>query len=53
MRSQLDGIDNRLPGTGVFDIKTRAVVPIRQDLMNHEVRCNVGLLNQRRLFTIL
>jgi len=37
MRSQLDGIDSRLPGTGVFDIKTRAAVPIRQDLMNHVV----------------
>jgi len=35
--SQLDGIDSRLPGTGVFDIKTRAAVPIRQDLMNHVV----------------
>ncbi|KIM89261.1 hypothetical protein PILCRDRAFT_218764 [Piloderma croceum F 1598] len=35
MRSQLDGIDSRLPGTGVFDIKTRAAVPIRQDLMNY------------------
>jgi hypothetical protein len=37
MRSQLDGIDSRLPGTGVFDIKTRAAVPIRQDLMNYPV----------------
>jgi hypothetical protein len=32
MRSQLDAIDPRLPGTGVFDLKTRAVVSIR---MNH------------------
>ena len=37
MRSQLDGVDNRLPGTGVFDIKTRAALPIRLDLMNHQV----------------
>jgi len=56
MRSQLDGIDSRLPGTGVFDIKTRAAVPIRQDLMNHPVcpvwpsdqylfnRCDLGEL---------
>ena len=32
MRSQLDARDPRLPGTGVFDLKTRAVVSIR---MNH------------------
>ena len=37
MRSQLDCIDPRLPGTGVFDIKTRAAVPIRLDVLNHEV----------------
>lgn len=33
MRSQLDAHDPRLPGSGVFDLKTRAVVSIR---MNHE-----------------
>jgi hypothetical protein len=33
MRSQLDAQDPRLPGTGVFDLKTRAVVSIR---MNHK-----------------
>jgi hypothetical protein len=38
MRSQLDCVDSRLPGTGVFDVKTRAAVPIRLDLMNFEVR---------------
>lgn len=38
MRSQLDCYDPRLPGTGVFDIKTRAALPIRMDLMNWEVR---------------
>jgi hypothetical protein len=31
VRSQLDGQDRRLPGTGIFDIKTRAVLPIRMD----------------------
>ncbi|KAH7924960.1 Pet127-domain-containing protein [Leucogyrophana mollusca] len=36
MRSQLDCVDNRLPGTGVFDIKTRAAVPIRLDMLNYE-----------------
>lgn len=33
MRSQLDAHDPRLPGTGIFDLKTRAVVSIR---MNHQ-----------------
>lgn len=32
MRSQLDCKDSRLPGTGVFDLKTRAVCAIRHDL---------------------
>lgn len=34
MRSQLDAHDNRLPGTGMFDLKTRAVVSIRMDSEN-------------------
>ncbi|RMZ80520.1 hypothetical protein DV737_g2925, partial [Chaetothyriales sp. CBS 132003] len=29
MRSQLDAYDPRLPGTGMFDLKTRAVVAVR------------------------
>jgi len=36
MRSQLDCHDPRLPGTGVFDLKTRAVLPIRMDVMNYK-----------------
>lgn len=32
MRSQLDCIDSRLPGTGVFDLKTRAVCAVRHDM---------------------
>ncbi|CAL1713190.1 unnamed protein product [Somion occarium] len=36
MRSQLDAQDSRLPGTGVFDLKTRAALPIRLDLFNYE-----------------
>ena len=36
MRSQLDAHDPRLPGTGMFDLKTRAVVSIRMDSRNHE-----------------
>ncbi|KAF3770767.1 hypothetical protein M406DRAFT_22057, partial [Cryphonectria parasitica EP155] len=35
MRSQLDAYDPRLPGTGVFDLKTRAVVSIRMDARNY------------------
>ncbi|KAH6655026.1 mitochondrial protein Pet127-domain-containing protein [Truncatella angustata] len=31
MRSQLDAYDPRVPGSGMFDIKTRAVVSIRMD----------------------
>lgn len=32
VRSQLDAHDPRIPGTGMFDIKTRAVLPIRMDI---------------------
>ncbi|WVQ82650.1 hypothetical protein IAT38_004782 [Cryptococcus sp. DSM 104549] len=35
MRSQLDCHDPRLPGSGVFDIKTRACMPIRHDRANY------------------
>jgi len=36
MRSQLDAHDPRLPGTGIFDLKTRAVVSIRMDHKEYE-----------------
>jgi hypothetical protein len=36
MRSQLDAYDPRLPGTGMFDLKTRAVVTVRMDTKNPE-----------------
>ena len=36
MRSQLDAHDPRLPGTGMFDLKTRAVLSIRMDIENYE-----------------
>ncbi|KAK5125499.1 hypothetical protein LTR85_000610 [Meristemomyces frigidus] len=36
MRSQLDAHDKRLPGTGMFDLKTRAVVSIRMDADQYE-----------------
>ncbi|KAB8349594.1 hypothetical protein FH972_023618 [Carpinus fangiana] len=31
IRSQLDAYDPRLPGKGIFDLKTRAVLPVRMD----------------------
>lgn len=37
MRSQLDAYDARLPGTGIFDIKTRSVVSIRADVENYKL----------------
>lgn len=36
MRSQLDAQDPRLPGAGIFDLKTRAVVSIRMNHRNSE-----------------
>ncbi|KDQ62374.1 hypothetical protein JAAARDRAFT_149198 [Jaapia argillacea MUCL 33604] len=36
MRSQLDCVDPRLPGTGVFDLKTRSAISIRMDTLNYE-----------------
>ncbi|KAI0648038.1 Pet127-domain-containing protein [Trametes meyenii] len=35
MRSQLDCRDSSLPGTGVFDLKTRAISVIRHDVYNY------------------
>lgn len=48
LRSQLDCYHPDLPGSGVFDIKTRACFPIRYDSANYLVghytllwrRCN-------------
>jgi len=37
MRSQLDAHDPRLPGTGMFDLKTRAVVSVRMDIANFHI----------------
>ena len=37
MRSQLDAYDPRLPGTGMFDLKTRAVVAVRMDSSTPEM----------------
>ncbi|KIM43393.1 hypothetical protein M413DRAFT_444219 [Hebeloma cylindrosporum] len=46
MRSQLDCHDPRLPGTGVFDIKTRACVSIRMDLLNYQENAGYLIKNQ-------
>lgn len=48
MRAQLDAHDRRLPGTGMFDLKTRAVAAIRMDVrryemgMGYEIRHRLG-----------
>lgn len=48
MRSQLDAHDDRVPGTGMFDLKTRAVVSIRMDTeqyhkgVGYEIRHRFG-----------
>lgn len=49
MRSQLDCHDSRLPGTGVFDIKTRACLPIRLDLLNFEENSGYLIRTQQGL----
>lgn len=40
MRSQLDCYDERLPGNGTFDLKTRAVCAIRYDIGNPDLENN-------------
>ena len=52
MRAQLDCYDPRLPGTGIFDIKTRAAVAIRHDRLNYEVT-RIFELIERRLTSLL
>lgn len=48
MRSQLDAYDPRLPGSGVFDLKTRAVLPIRMlsreydDVLGYQLLSDLG-----------
>ncbi|RHZ52639.1 hypothetical protein CDV55_100806 [Aspergillus turcosus] len=46
MRSQLDAHDPRLPGTGMFDLKTRAVVSIRMDVKNFEYGLGYEIRNR-------
>lgn len=47
MRSQLDAHDARLPGTGMFDLKTRAVVSVR--MANQQVERGMGYEIKSRL----
>lgn len=49
LRSQLDCFDSRLPGTGVFDIKTRAVMAIRHDQLNFEENSGYQIYTHRGL----
>ena len=50
VRSQLDAHDSRLPGSGIFDVKTRAVLPIRMDsigaavetMKSYEIKTSLG-----------
>ncbi|RPD62355.1 Pet127-domain-containing protein [Lentinus tigrinus ALCF2SS1-7] len=50
MRSQLDCIHEELPGTGVFDLKTRAISQIRHDVHNYQayIDCTLDALTGRR-----
>jgi hypothetical protein len=50
MRSQLDCVDPRLPGSGVFDIKTRAALPIRMDQLNYEENAGYQIVQQHGKF---
>jgi Mitochondrial protein Pet127 len=51
MRSQLDCNDARLPGTGVFDLKTRACISVRMDVQksdegaDYEIHHRTGVYN--------
>lgn len=47
MRSQLDCYDPRMPGSGVFDIKTRAVFPIRHDRANYRANSVYDIAQER------
>ncbi|CCX13039.1 Similar to mRNA degradation protein pet127, mitochondrial; acc. no. O74832 [Pyronema omphalodes CBS 100304] len=46
MRSQLDAHDSRLPGTGMFDLKTRAVCAVRIDVANFPVGAGYQILSR-------
>ncbi|KAF1850823.1 Pet127-domain-containing protein [Cucurbitaria berberidis CBS 394.84] len=47
MRSQLDAYDPRLPGSGIFDLKTRAVISIRMNHKEYEEGAGYQLRKER------
>jgi hypothetical protein len=47
MRSQLDAHDSRLPGTGMFDIKTRAIASIRMSTTDYKPMLGYEILTQQ------
>jgi hypothetical protein len=47
MRSQLDAYDPRLPGTGMFDIKTRAVSSIRMSTSDYKPMLGYEILSHQ------
>lgn len=50
MRSQLDAYDPRLPGTGMFDLKTRAVISVRMQSADYEEMSGYELHKQHGRF---
>jgi hypothetical protein len=47
MRSQLDAYDPRLPGTGMFDIKTRSIASIRMSTTDYKPMLGYEILTQQ------
>jgi hypothetical protein len=47
MRSQLDAYDSRLPGNGMFDIKTRAIASIRMSTTDYKPMLGYEILTQQ------
>jgi hypothetical protein len=47
MRSQLDAYDSRLPGTGMFDIKTRSIASIRMSTSDYKPMLGYEILTQQ------
>lgn len=47
MRSQLDAYDSRLPGTGMFDIKTRAIASIRMSTSDYKPMLGYEIVSQQ------
>ena len=50
MRSQLDCNDARLPGTGVFDLKTRACIAVRMNVHDYEVGADYEIQSRTGIY---